>query len=53
MNSPKLSYPFSAFYAALTRGAFYSEVLASIVSAIFLFANFRVAPSRTKSHRDL
>jgi hypothetical protein len=37
MNSPKLSYPFSAFYAALTRGAFYSEVLASIVSALFLF----------------
>jgi hypothetical protein len=38
MNSPKLSYPFSAFYAALTRGAFYSEVLDSIVSALFLFA---------------
>jgi hypothetical protein len=45
MNSPKLSYPFSAFYAALTRGAFYSEVLASIVSALFLFRKRATANS--------
>jgi hypothetical protein len=42
MNSPKLSYPFSAFYAALTRGAFYSEVLASIVPAHFFYANVQL-----------
>jgi hypothetical protein len=33
MNSPKLSYPFSDFYAAINRGAFYSEVLVPIVAS--------------------
>jgi ABC-type transport system involved in cytochrome c biogenesis permease component len=48
MNSPKLSYPFSAFYAALTRGAFYSEVLVPIVASPLFIC---LVSSCTESHQ--